>query len=41
MTLYQHSYDYAINVTIWDILGVLIILGVLYLWAKQKVVRSN
>ncbi|MDD3685576.1 MAG: hypothetical protein PHE56_02295, partial [Bacteroidales bacterium] len=34
--IYQHWYDYAINVTIWDILGVLIIVGVVFLWAKQK-----
>ena len=41
MTLYQHSYDYAINVTIWDIVGVLFIVGIVYLWAKQKSSGKN
>lgn len=41
MIIYQHWYDYAINVTIWDILGVLIIVGVVFLWAKQKASGKN
>ena len=41
MTLYQHWYDFSIGVSIWDIIGVLIIVGVLYLWAKQKASGKN
>lgn len=41
MTIYQHWYDNAIGVSIWDIVGVFIFFAIVYIWAKQKASGKN
>ncbi len=41
MIIYQHWYDYAINISIFDILGIVVIIAVAYIWAKAKANRHS
>ena len=41
MIIYQHWFDYAIGITIWDVIGVLFIGGIVFLWARQKTSGKN